>query len=433
VTNLDPTADLPVGEQSGRLGPALGPQRHAGPLVALDLTRRQVAAGSAVDELTARAQTYARGARAGSTWAAYDRQWRRFETWCVAVGERSLPADPLTVARFLAELAPIWRPGTPADPATDIVEGQVCECPGLRPGSLRGYLAAISVAHATANAVNPTGSEAVRATMAGIARHPGVPPVTRRAAARRDDIAAIIAAMTPEAHLADARDTALILIGWKAALRASDLAGMRLQDQRLTADGLAVHLRRSKTDQTGTGATIGITATTTTADTATYDPLTGHIRDQPRGTPAEPDEDEDNTDADAVRDGEIQDRAALAAVSLDAVAAWRRWKQLLGGHGLIDGPAWRGIDRYGRRPRATGLTRNSIRLIVIRRAEAAGLDPTNWGAHSLRRGFATEAIARRVPERDVQRHGRWKSRASMDPYIEIANTFDMTNPTRWLD
>jgi hypothetical protein len=78
------------------------------------------------------------------------------------------------------------------------VEGQVCECPGLRPGSLRGYLAAISVAHATANAVNPTGSEAVRRTMAGIARHPAVPPVTRRAAARRDDMARIIAAMTPD-------------------------------------------------------------------------------------------------------------------------------------------------------------------------------------------------------------------------------------------
>jgi integrase len=120
-------------------------------------------------------------------------------------------------------------------------------------------------------------------------------------------------------------------------------------------------------------------------------------------------------------------------VSLDVVTAWRRWKQLLGGHGLVTGPAWRGVDRYGRRPRSTGLTRNSIRLVILRRAEAAGIDATTWGAHSLRRGFATEAITRGVPERDVQRHGRWRSRASMDPYIEIAKTFDATNPTRWLD
>jgi integrase len=382
-----------------------------------------------VDELTARAESFARGARAGSTWVAYDRQWRRFQDWCAAAGERSLPAQPLTVARFLAALAPVWRAATPADPAAHIVEGQVCERPGLRPGSLRGYLAAISVAHASANAPNPTQTETVRRTMAGIARHPGVAPVTRRAAARRDDLARILAAMSPEEHLADARDTAMILIGWKAALRASDLAGMRIEDQRLTDDGLAVHLRRSKTDQTGTGATIGITAAPTSAH-----PSTDHLRDRLRGACAVPDEHECENggggDADVVGDGE---RCELEAVSLDAVMAWRRWKQVLGGHGLIDGPAWRGIDRYGRRPRATGLTRNSIRLIIIRRAHTVGLETTAWGAHSLRRGFATEAIARGVPERDVQRHGRWKSRASMDPYIEIANTFDATNPTRWLD
>jgi integrase len=422
VTALGPTAAAPVGEGSDPLAAGLTPEHDAGALAAIDLTGTQLAPGFPVDELTARAQAYARGARAGSTWAAYDRQWRRFETWCERVGERSLPADPLTVARFLAELAPIWRSATPADPAADIVEGQVCERPGLRPGSLRGYLAAISIAHATATAPNPTGSEAVRRTMAGIARHPGVASVTRRTAARREDIAAIIAAMSPEEHLAEARDTALILIGWKAALRASDLAGMRIEDQRLTDDGLAVHLRRSKTDQTGTGATIGITAT----------PGPHHPRPEQIGDddPVADTHAEDGEPADG-QDGDQRQRLDMPDVSLDVVTAWWRWKQVLGGHGLVTGPAWRGIDRYRRRPRATGLTRK--RLVILRRAEAACIDPTSWGAHSLRRGFATEAITRGVPDRDVQRHGRWKSRASMDPYIEIATTFDATNPTRWLD
>ena len=106
---------------------------------------------------------------------------------------------------------------------------------------------------------------------------------------------------------------------------------------------------------------------------------------------------------------------------------------LLGSHGILDGPAWRGIDRYGRRPRAGGLHRNSIAEIIKRRAAAAGLEDAElWGGHSLRRGFATEAIAAGVPERDVQRHGRWRSRASMDPYIDAARTFDATNPTHWL-
>jgi integrase len=273
-------------------------------------------------------------------------------------------------------------------------------------------LAAISVAHASAGQPNPAHTEAVRRTMAGIARHPGVTPVTRRAAAHRDDIAAMLAVMRPEKHLADARDTALILIGWKAALRASDLAGMRIEDQCLTDEGLAVHLRRSKTDQTGTGATVGITASTRPAHTS------GGTDQAER--------------AESGQSGQGES-TPIDEVSLDVVRAWRRWKQLLGSHGLITGPAWRGIDRYGRRPRDRGLTRNSIRLIIIGRAAAAGLVPTVWGAHSLRRGFATEAIARGVPERDVQHHGRWRSRASMDSYIDTARTFDPTNPTRWLD
>lgn len=104
-----------------------------------------------------------------------------------------------------------------------------------------------------------------------------------------------------------------------------------------------------------------------------------------------------------------------------SVDAWPRGRNLLGSHGIITGPAWRGIDRYDRGPRAAGLTRNSIRLIITRRAEAAGLTTdtgSGWEAHSLRRGFATEAIASGVPERDVQGHGRWKSRATVDTYVD---------------
>jgi integrase len=68
------------------------------------------------------------------------------------------------------------------------------------------------------------------------------------------------------------------------------------------------------------------------------------------------------------------------------------------------------------RPRTGGLHRNSIAEIIKRWAAAVGLeDAPLWGGRSLRRGFATEAITAGAPERDVQRHGRWRSRASMDP------------------
>jgi hypothetical protein len=311
------------------------------------------------EELTARAESWARGARAERTWAAYERQWARFESWCAEVGERALPADPLTVARFLADLAPRWRPATPADPPGSVVAGQVRERDGMRPGTLSGYLAAISVVHQTAQQENPTRSEAVRRTLAGIGRHPAVGPPRRRAAARRDPPLELLRTLNPEESLADARDHALLLIGWKAALRSDDLARLRMADMHASDQGLSVFIARSKTDQAGRGTTLGIAAP-----------------------------------APEVTAGEGSGESTL----LDAGAAWIRWRDLLGSHGILDGPAWRGIDRYGRRPRAGGLHRNSIAEIIKRRAAAAGLEDAElWGGHSLRRGFRHRSHRRRRP------------------------------------
>ncbi|WP_345783240.1 hypothetical protein [Actinomycetospora termitidis] len=185
-----------------------------------------------------------------------------------------------------------------------------------------------------------------------------------------------------------------MLVEWKAALRTDDLARPRMSDRHPSEQSLSVHLSHSKADQHGIGSTIGIAAFSPEA---------------------------------AVGEGSAE------STLLDAGAAWTRWRDLLGSHGILEGPAWRGIDRYGRRPRTSGLHRNSIAEIIKRRAATAGLEDAElWGGHSLRRGFATEAIAAGVPERDVQRHGRWCSRASMDPYIDAAHTFDPTNPTHWL-
>ena len=51
---------------------------------------------------------------------------------------------------------------------------------------------------------------------------------------------------------------------------------------------------------------------------------------------------------------------------------------LLGSYGILDGPTWRGIDRYGRRPRTGGLHRNSVAEIIKRRAHAAGVEDSLW-------------------------------------------------------
>jgi integrase len=393
-------------------------------------------------ELTELAREFAQDSRADSTWRVYNARWARFVAWCADQGEPALPADPVTVCRFMADLAPRWRPAIPTDDDEAIVAGQVLVRPGLRPDTVAGYLAAISIAHqgastpqdlagdrlatATATATeldqdldriltdadlagpnpatlagvatpasgpagpaaeairNPARHDLVLRVLVGIRRQPTVRPVRRRDALRTEDMDAILTCLDPAEHLADARDAALLLIGWNAGLRTDDLARLDITDLVVVPnEGLVVHLRRSKTDPTGVGATLGITA----AD-----------------HPGDP---------------------------LDAIAAWTRWRNRLAAHGLHTGPAWRPVDRYGRRPRATRMTTKAINTIIARRAAGAGLHGDH-GGHSLRRGFATTAIAAGADRHRVQTHGRWRSPASMTPYIDEAELFDADNPTRYL-
>jgi len=42
----------------------------------------------------------------------------------------------------------------------------------------------------------------------------------------------------------------------------------------------------------------------------------------------------------------------------------------------------------------------------------------------LRRGFATAAARAKKPDRMIKRHGRWKSTAMLDRYIEDGTRWD---------
>lgn len=337
-----------------------------------------------IDQLTQQAAAWARGARASSTWAAYDRDWARFAAWCTARGVEALPADPRSVAAYLADLAPAWRPAVPGDDPAWVVDGQVKTAEGLRPATIARRLAAIAVAHRAAGHPNPAAHEAVRATMAGIRRHRGVAPARRRTAARTTQIEAMVSGLDPAGDPAEARDAALILLGYTAALRRSDLAALDLDDLTVTAEGLEVRVRRSKTDQHGDGVSVGVA-------------------------------------------GDEHGRCPAAD-------AWTAWVAHLRAAGVWRGPAFRPVHRSRAGTatiRPTRLSGRSINTIVARRAAAAGLDG-DYGSHSLRRGLATEAIAAGVPEHAVMRHGRWRSATTMRSYVAEAERFAADNPTRHL-
>jgi integrase len=66
-----------------------------------------------------------------------------------------------------------------------------------------------------------------------------------------------IVASCPET-LSGLRDRALLLVGFASAFRRSELAAIDLAHLSFTKDGLVIDLRRSKTDQEGSGRKVGI-------------------------------------------------------------------------------------------------------------------------------------------------------------------------------
>ena len=82
--------------QTGLLGPLSLPHRLGGP--------------GELEALSRRAALYATRARGDGTRRAYRAAWRHFSAWCATLGRSSLPADPDTLAMYLARMneMPSW-------------------------------------------------------------------------------------------------------------------------------------------------------------------------------------------------------------------------------------------------------------------------------------------------------------------------------------
>lgn len=316
-------------------------------------------------ELDAAVGDYAAAARAVNTWRAYRSDFATFERWCATQTppQNPLPATPLTLARYLAAHAPTRRPAT-----------------------LARWCSSIAAAHVLAGHPSPTRDDQVRTVLSGIRRTHKTAP-QRVAAAGPDHLRAMLAALDP-ADPRDARDRALLLLGFAGALRRSELAALTLTDLTVDTDGLRIHIASSKTDPTALGHTRGL-AYGTHPDTC-------------------------------------------------PVRAWQAWlthrrHDSPDPHGSIatdhrTGAAFVGVDRWGHLGRS--LSSRSIARIIAARAAAAGLSG-HWAGHSLRRGFATTAYAAGTSEVALMRHGRWRSTSAMRGYIDEGTVWT-DNPTRTL-
>ena len=184
-----------------------------------------------------------------NTRRVYGTQWRLFESWCGDVDLRSMPAEPLTVARYLAV-----RAGSGASIAT-----------------LRLATSAIAKVHEWAGHDSPGRDRGVREALKGWGRRLARPQ--RQAGALTADVLAVIRLTAPKPHARGrgfesaeqaaerARfDLALVAVLSDGGLRRSEAAALTWGDAQRWDDGSGrITVIRSKTDAEAQGAVVAIT------------------------------------------------------------------------------------------------------------------------------------------------------------------------------
>ncbi|MFT4117479.1 site-specific integrase [Bradyrhizobium sp.] len=263
--------------------------------------------------------------KASNTRKGYRTDWADFTTWCTVADVQSLPAEPATVARYLAQLADRGR----------------------KSSTIQRRVSAIRSAHEAAGLEPPTNAEGVKATMRGIRR-----TLRSKPTRKKPTTAALLSKVleTLPNTLAGLRDRAILLVGFGAALRRSELIALQLEEIDRRPAGILIRLASSKSDQEGKGTEIPV----------------------PNGKTLRP---------------------------VEALDAW------LAAAGIAAGAVFREVDRHGR-VGARALSGRSIARIVKRAIKAAGLDEAAFSGHSMRAGFITEALGRRADPMMVKKQSR---------------------------
>jgi site-specific recombinase XerD len=279
--------------------------------------------------------TAARIERAPSphTLRAYRKWITDWTNWCSEVGRVALPATSQTLAEYVSHLADRNK-GIP---------------------TIKIAIAAIRFQHAGAGYEGqPVGKLAGLVSRthgrersdAGVRTGQATPILL-------DALRAMVDTCRPDTPRGQ-RDRLILVLGWSAMLRRSELASLQLGDITQTSDGLTVYIARSKTDKDAEGAGVPV----------------------PYGV---------HSDTDPAR-------------------AWTAWASTLAERGIISGPLLRSIS-HGEQVGAA-LTGAGINTIVRRVAKQAGLTGS-YTAHSLRAGGATAAYKAGAVVSSIAEHGRW--------------------------
>ena len=234
----------------------------------------------------------------------------------------------------------------------------------LSPVTLTRRAVAISRAHTSRGLTDPAKTDLVRTVLRGIRRKNGQPQRQVQPLLKAD-LLAITDSLTSTTK--GLRDRAMLLIGFSAALRRSELVALDYTDIQFVNEGLVLKIRRSKTDQEGAGRRIGV----------------------PWGR--------------------------TSACAVKALKAWLEHAH------IASGPIFRSVNKAG----AVGsrLSDHAVANIVKTHAQALGLNADQFSGHSLRAGLVTSAAQAGISVNKIMAQTGHRSSVMVQKYVRDADIF----------
>ena len=248
----------------------------------------------------------------------------------------------------------------PATPA--ILAKYLARCAKmLSVATLERRVTAIHKAHLEISAPSPALDIRVKRVLQGIRRTLG----TKQQQAKpmlKDDVLSALVLIDKQAPVKAARDRALLLVGFASAMRRSELVAVRVEHLSELAQGIEVFLPSSKTDQSRAGRIVFIPSAT----------------------------------------GECC-----------PVRELKRWLQLAA---ITEGYVFRAVTRHDKVAK-TGLSAQSVALIVKAAVERAGGNPKHVSGHSLRAGYCTQAAMGGLQPWQIREQTGHRSDMTLAKYI----------------
>lgn len=347
-------------------------------------------------------------AKSESTRRNYRNDWERFTHWCDRNGHQALPADPNTLADYITEHAEQRTNGKRL----------------YALATIRRWKATINYIHRATGNTDPVPGDTplVRETFAGLTRlyaRQAPRPPRKRAALLLDPLRTIVTTARTDAHswqsrTRERRDSAILLIGWAAALRRSEITALTPRNfaPRDTGgddgdNGFTVTVDLSKTDQSGLGQ-IKILPTGSNLDSCAPCALIRWLEVLAAWNADE-------------RAGLMRDLTNIGEHT-HHVCSHERFYELIE---LVDtdAPLIRAISRNGLLGTAAPDS-VLVHRVIRERAAAAGFEVEELGGHSLRAGFVTEGFRQGAAPHDIKQQTGHTSDVTLAGYARHITVWD---------